>query len=368
MPDAQAKTDATPVPSGPKLDFVREHNLPAPVLGFDVAADGTHFYTACLDGHVYEVAAESGKVTSLGRHESYASGIHRVPGTKLLISGGYDGTLQWHDLDARQTIRKIAAHQFWSWQTAVSRDGRWVASVTGQYQCGGYKYEPAPETEPSVRLYHAQTGELFHSFSHVPPVQSVAFSADGKYLAAGNLMGEVRLWETATGRQVANFTTPSFTGWGIIKGHYYTGGIYAMRFAPDGEELLVCGMGSTRDPAAGNGKQLWERFAWRESPAKKVAEAKDDEIGRGLMEALAYHPTAGYFAMAGRLFNGKWNTALFDVASGSLLHSLDAKMRVTHAAFRADGTQLFLAGTTDQGKKKDGKVPESGRIKIYAVS
>lgn len=368
MPDAETKTVATPEASGPKLESVREHNLPAPVLGFDVADDARHFYAACLDGHVYEVAVESGKTTSLGRHESYASSVHLVPGSPLLISGGYDGALQWHDLAARQTIRKIAAHQFWSWQTAVSSDGRFVASVTGQYRCGGYKYEPAPETEPSVKLFHARSGELLRSFTHVPPVLSVALSAEGKYLAAGNLMGEVRVWETDSGKQMAEFTTPSFTGWGIIKGHYYTGGIYAMRFSPDGSELLVCGMGSTRDPAAGNGKQLWQRFVWRESPARKIAEAKDDEIGRGLMEALAYHPAAGYFAMAGRLFNGKWNTALFDIASGGLLHALDAKMRVTHVAFRADGTQLFLAGTTDQGRKKDGKVPESGRIKIYAVS
>jgi hypothetical protein len=33
-----------------------------------------------------------------------------------------------------------------------------------------------------------------------------------------------------------------------------------------------------------------------------------------------------------------------------------------------DGAQLLLAGTTDQGKKKDGKLPESGRIKIYQVA
>ncbi len=368
MNDAEAKPSAKADSSSPKLESVREHKLPAPVLGFDVADDAKHFYCACLDGHVYEVDAETGKSTSLGKHESYASSVHRVPGTKLLVSGGYDGALQWHDLESRKTLRKVTAHKFWSWQTAVSRDGKLLASVTGQYQCGGYKYEPAPETEPSVKLFNAQSGELLHSLSHVPPVQSVAFSADGRQVAAGNLMGEVRVWDTANGKQLAAFTTSSFTGWGIIKGHYYTGGIYAMRFTPEGDQLLVCGMGSTTDPAAGNGKQLWQRFAWNENPAKKIAEAKDDEIGRGLMEALAYHPTAKYFAMAGRLFNGKWNTALFDVASGGLLHSLDAKMRVTHAAFRADGAQLFLAGTTDQGRKKDGKVPESGRIKIYAVS
>jgi WD40 repeat protein len=351
-----------------KAEPLHEHKLPAPVLGFDLSADGKTCYIACLDGGIYQVDGETGAHTQLGRHDSYASSVHLIPGTSLLVSGGYDGTLRWHDLAQLKTIRTITAHRFWSWQLAVSNDGRHVASVTGQYQCGGYKYEPAPEAEPSVKLFNAQTGELVRALSHVPPVQAVAFSPDGNFIAAGNLMGEVRVWEVSSGRQVSNFTTPSFTGWGIIKGHYYTGGIYAMHFTPDGDHLLVCGMGSTTDPAAGNGKQLWQRFAWRENPPRQVTAAKDDDIGRGLMETLAFHPVAKYFVMAGRLFNGKWNTAFFDADTGSLLHSLDAKMRVTRALFHSDGSKLFLAGTTDQGKIKDGKVPESGRIKVFKIA
>lgn len=358
-----AKTDVPAL----KAEPLREHKLPHPVLGFDLSPDGKTCYVACLDGGVSQVDSATGTSMLLGKHDSYASSVHLIPGTSLLVSGGYDGTLRWHDLAQHKTIRTIAAHRFWSWQIAVSNDGRHVASGTGQYQCGGYKYEPAPETEPSVKLFHAQTGELLHGLSHVPPVQAVAFSPDGQFVAAGNLMGEVRIWEVSTGRQVASFTTASFTGWGIIKGHYYTGGIYALHFTPDGEHLLVCGMGSTTDPAAGNGKQLWQRFAWRENPSRQVGTAKDDDIGRGLMETLAIHPAAKYFVMAGRLFNGKWNTAFFDAGNGSLLHSLDAKMRVTQARFHADGTQLFLAGTTDQGKKKDDKAPESGRIKVFKL-
>ena len=61
-------------------------------------------------------------------------------------------------------------------------------------------------------------------------------------------MGEIRVWDLAKRKQVAKWTTGSFTGWGIIKGHYYTGGIFDMRFSDDSNELLVCGMGSTRDP------------------------------------------------------------------------------------------------------------------------
>ncbi len=35
--------------------------------------------------------------------------------------------------------------------------------------------------------------------------------------------------------------------------------IFALTFTPDGSELYAAGMGSTTDPAAGNGRQLWHR-------------------------------------------------------------------------------------------------------------
>ncbi|MDE0595914.1 MAG: hypothetical protein OSB65_11775, partial [Roseibacillus sp.] len=124
-------------------------------------------------------------------------------------------------------------------------------------------------TEPSVKVFDAKNGEQTHAFEHVPPVESVAFSNDGSHLAAGNLMGDVRIWELATSKEVARISTPNFTGWGIIKGHYYTGGIYSLAFSPDDSEIFLAGMGTTRDPAAGNGKQLWERWNWREGDPQK---------------------------------------------------------------------------------------------------
>jgi WD40 repeat protein len=352
----------------PKLTVksVKEIKLPTGVLAMDVSTDAKHAFAACIDGGVFAVDLASGKADKLAEHGSYASGAVLAPDEPLLISAGYDGVLQWHDTQGRKTLRKVSAHQFWSWQTAIAPDGWLVASVTGQYLCGGYKYEPLPEREPSVRVFEAESGKLAHSFSHVPPVQSVAFSANGRFLAAGNLMGEVRVWELASGKQVANFTTPSFTGWGIIKGHYYTGGIFALHFAANDEELYLAGMSSTTDPAAGNGKQLWQRFNWRDG--KKLSETAEGDSGRGLMEALAFHPSGNYFAMGGRLENGKWSLAFFDTKSGTLLHSLDTKSRVTKAVFSADGTKFFISEALGQGKPKDGVVPDFGRITIYSVA
>ena len=339
--------------------------LPSATLGFDLRKDAHTGYAACLDGSVYEVDLTTGKHRELTRHESYASGVVVIH-DEIIVSAGYDGHLQWHD-GAGRKVREVQAHDFWSWQLAASADGRFVASSTGQYLCGRYKYEPAPEKEPSVKVYDVLSGELVHAFTHQPPVQSVEFTPDSKHLAAGNLLGETRVWNLETGAEVARWNTPNFTGWGIIKGHYYTGGIFSIAFTPDSSEILVAGMGSTRDPAAGNGRQLWQRFDWRKKDAPKLDETHKGESGQGLMESIRFHPSGRHFVMAGRIHKGNWNVGFFDAAGGARVHSLSTKHRITRAVYSADGSKLFLAGAVSQGGKKEGRWKEFGRVKVFSI-
>jgi WD40 repeat protein len=350
-----------------KVEQVKVLKLPTAVLGMDAAPDGKTLYAACMDGDVYEVDVESGALMLVGRHESFASGVVKLPDAPVAVSAGYDGLIQWHDLEKRTTIRKIQAHQFWSWQMALSRDGGLLASVTGQYLCGGYKYEPAPEREPSVKVFDARSGALVREFPHVPPVQAVAISHDGQCVAAGNLIGEVRVYDIHSGKQLANWTTPAFTSWGITKSHCYIGGVYGMSFTPDDREIILCGMGPMRDPMAGNGKQTWQRFAWRENPPKKTDEIHEGDHGGGHPEALAFAPSGAYFVMAGRLAQGKWNTGFFDASNGKLIHSVDAKGRLTRAVFDREGGMLFLAGANGQDRPKKEGGGEFGRIVVYRV-
>src|ERR1051326_7306070 len=107
-------------------------------------------------------------------------------------------------------------------------------------------------------------------------------------------------------QQAAAWTTPDFTSWGIIKSHHYIGGIFDLVFSPDGRDVLVCGMGPMADPMAGNGKQTWQRFAWRDAagkvqnPPRKAAEIGESDAGRGLMEVIRFHPHGKSFLTAGK--------------------------------------------------------------------
>lgn len=350
-----------------KLQVKRTHEfkLPTGVLDAALADDGT-VIAGCMDG-VYQ-SDLAGASELLDVHSSYVSSVRLLPDQQTVISAGYDGNLHWIDRHSKTRRRLVDAHRFWSWDMAVSADGQRVVSVTGQYRAGGYRYEPAAETEPSVRILAADSGETLHSLPHVPSVQAAGFSPDGRFVAAGNLMGEVRVWDTSSGQQVASWTTDAFTSWGIIKSHCYLGGVFALEFTPDGKEILLAGMGPMRDPMAGNGKQLWQKWSWQQEP-QLVDQTHKGENGEGLMEALAVHPQHDVFVMGGRLRGGDWNAALFELSSGRRLATLKTGYRITQAQFTADGRQMLLVGAQGQPKvnkhKADG---DFGRVEMYAVS
>ena len=87
------------------------------------------------------------------------------------------------------------------------------------------------------------------------------------------------------------------------------------------------------------------------------------------METIAIHPGGKIFAMAGRLFKGQWNTAIFDLSTGSLLAATDTKMRVSKAVWNEDGTRLYLGGSSGQPKEmKDIEKSDWGKVKVLKVA
>jgi hypothetical protein len=127
-------------------------------------------------------------------------------------------------------------------------------------------------------------------------------------------------------------------------------------------------MGPMKDPMAGNGRQLWQRFAWLENPPRLVDETRAGESGEGLMETVAFHPTVPVFLMGGRLRGGEWNVAFFAAADGTRRQQLNTGFRVTSSLFPSDGQTLVLAGTDKQSPPKDGQYPAYGIVEAYAIT
>ncbi len=361
-----------------ELEKTGRYSFPMGILDIALRGDEHVAYAACMDG-VYALAIpardakeEKPKPVCIGRHGSYVSGVGLLKEEAELVTAAYDGTLHIRPLgkDANQeSVPRVdeKVHSFWSWRMAVSPDRSRIASVSGQYLAGAEDYTPMASEEPTVKLLDAATGKELKSFSMLPPVQCVVFDPSGRYLAAGNLMGDLGVWDVETGEPLAQWRTKSFTSWGIIKSHCYISGIYAVSFSPDSKSLYAAGMGDMRDPMAGNGKQLWQRFAWQTAPVEKIQESVADQTGEGLMETLTWHPSGDYFAMAGRLRGGNWNVGIFAAESGQLIGQAKTGMRITAARFSPDGTQIYLAGMQGQPGIKDNHFPDFGYLERYSV-
>ncbi len=361
-----------------ELEKTGRYSFPMGILDLAVRADEQIAYAACMDG-VYALALpprdakeDKPKPSRIGQHASYVSGVALLQDEAELASTAYDGTLQIRAVSKdvkEETPPRIEEklHSFWSWRMAISPDRKLLASVTGQYLAGAEDYSPLPSEEPTVKLLDASTGKLVKSFNMLPPVQCVVFDPSGRYLAAGNLMGDLAVWDVETGEALAQWRTKSFTSWGIIKSHCYISGVFAVSFSPDSKSLYAAGMGDMRDPMAGNGKQLWQRFDWQKDSADKRQESVADQTGEGLMETLAWHPSGEYFVMAGRLRGGNWNLGIFTAESGQLIGQAKTGMRITAARFSPDGTQIYLAGMQGQPGLKDDRFPDFGYLERYSV-
>ncbi len=317
-----------------EFEKIDRYSFPSGMLDFAVKLDGQRMYAACMDG-IYELpladaSTEKAKPHRIGRHGSYVSSVALIESTNKLLTTSYVGTFQVRDLaktvdDSTGGNEELAPqiseriHRFWSWDMALSPDHRFIASVSGQYLVGAEDYAPLTASEPTVNIIDATTGRQLHGFDMLPSVQCVAIDPSSRYVAAGNLMGDLAVWEVESGRQLAGWRTKSFTSWGITKSHCYISGAFAISFSPDSQSLYAAGMGDMRDPMAGNGRQLWQRFDWRRVPVEMKQETITTQSGEGLMETLAWHPSGAHFVMAGRLRGGKWNLGVFDTETGQLI-------------------------------------------------
>ncbi|MCI0458831.1 MAG: WD40 repeat domain-containing protein [Gemmataceae bacterium] len=84
-----------------------------------------------------------------------------------------------------------------------------------------------------VRLWQAATGaELAQLAGHKDNVSAIAFAPDGQRLASGGRDGTVRLWDVTTGKELRRFTPQA-------------GPVDGVAFAPDGRALLSWGEDTT---------------------------------------------------------------------------------------------------------------------------
>src|SRR5206468_3032458 len=111
-----------------------------------------------------------------------------APNGKYLVAGG--GNLIWCDSTSGKIIRRVP-HNFGFHSIAFSPDGKTIA---------------AGSWNASVELYEAATGKEImalkgHGTKNGLGVFSVAFSPDGRLVASAGEDGTIRLWEILSGSE-----------------------------------------------------------------------------------------------------------------------------------------------------------------------
>ena len=115
------------------------------------------------------------------------------------------------------------------------------------------------------------TGDLVRTFAgHEPKtpegfataIYAIAASPDGKYLASGDRIGDVCLFEIETGKLLTRLAAPEFYTYDRQKRDRSIGGIRALRFLPDGR-LAIGGLGPVSNVDGFVGPARFEIWDWQ---------------------------------------------------------------------------------------------------------
>ncbi|MEA3013116.1 MAG: hypothetical protein QOD42_1661 [Sphingomonadales bacterium] len=136
-------------------------------------------------------------VRRLPGHDQAVVSVAFSPDGQLLASGGDDSTVRiWRVADGAQ-VRTLTGGSDHVYAVAFSPDGRWLASggrARGAFWTAWHQLTGQGPKGPAVRLWRVADGALQATLEHSDDVNALAFSPDGRLLAAASADGSNALW------------------------------------------------------------------------------------------------------------------------------------------------------------------------------
>jgi WD40 repeat protein/tRNA A-37 threonylcarbamoyl transferase component Bud32 len=194
---------------------------------------------------------------------------------------------------------------------AVSSDARFVAAA-----CGA-------TGSPCTSVCDLTSGSVAHTLEAPQPNYAVAFAPGGQRLATAGSNGSLRLWDVATGREVASVAAHP----GVVRG---------LAFAPDGRTLASVGEdGSIR---------LWEVAADGDALRHRATIARAH--GGQAVNDIAFAPDGRSFASAG----DDSMIRIWETATNKVVRTLKGHAgRINRIAFNPGPGGPLLASAGEDG-------------------
>ena len=183
--------------------------------------DGTRIASASKD-HTVQVwdAITTNLLFSYTGHVQGVTSVAWSPDGNFIASASSDGIVNICDAFTGKTLQTFS-EKAWVGSLAWAPDS--ISLVTGDYN-----------DDDSVRIWNTKK----ESYTQVFPgtidnqVYTVAWSPDGKYIAAGYQDGRVNVWQYATGKQILTYT-----------GH--NAAVMSVQWSHNGKYIVSCGFDKT---------------------------------------------------------------------------------------------------------------------------
>jgi WD40 repeat protein len=309
-----------------EIRLVRTFKHHRPLISCRIDSAGEFVYAGVQDKDLQRWDLVSGGRTALTGHQSWVRRFEIHENNDLLVTGAYEGRLIWWNPQetAPKPQRIVEAHQGFVRGVSISPDAEFVAT-------GG--------NDNVVRIWSVTDATLVRELrGHESHVYNVKFDPTGKYLVSGDLMGVVKQWEYGTWNHVRDLDA------GLL--HKYDegfrahcGGTRGMDFSPEGDLLVVAGIGEVTNAFAMIGVPT--ALVFDMATGDRLTVLKPAENFKGSLWSVSVHPSGRFLVCTGGSGSGRlwfWRfdeeKSFFDFKLPGVGYDVD---------FHPDGLRLAVA-------------------------